>query len=1105
MSSLAWKPWHQVVELRDDLRSGELSLAVFAADLYDVAMNTPQGRSVYRDPREFFALTYPTYNLRELAKDVATRLAGKNDKAIRQLELTYGGGKTHTLIALYHLAQNPQSLPDLPSVQEFTQHIGIPLPTARIGVLAFDKLDVEKGMEVLAPDGERRWLKHPWSVLAYQMAGAEGLRLLSASNTDEERDSAPAENLLVELLALPARENLSTLILIDEVLMYAREKVGMDAEWLSRIVNFFQYLTQAATKLDRCAIVASLLATDPAKSDTLGKEIVNEISAIFRRGSEEGVQPVGKEDVAEVLRRRFFKPESIRNREAFRQHVVAALKGIAQLDEQTGKDGASAEDRYLKSYPFHPDLTEVFYTKWTNLEAFQRTRGILRTFASALRDAEKWDTAPLIAANVFLGEADKAGLSEAAKQLTNVATTEEYEGKKQEWMSILEGELAKAREIEREITGIKHREVEQAVFATFLHSQPIGHEAKLRDLLLLLGATRPDRIELEKALRMWADVSWFLDEALLTDIESDAAGQKLLPKAWRLGSKPNLKQMHDDASLRVPADLIDHKLLDEIGRLKSLTAGASSSGAKVHMLPNKPSDVEDDGEFHYAVLGPRAVSDSGKPSAEARRFIEETTSAQRPRVNKNAIVLAVPSREGVDVARNRIRDYLAWEEVRSQLGDQDLDPIRAASLSANVDASRKRIPEAIQQAYNIVVTVSEKGDVQAFKITVSSEPLFNTIKADSRSRIQETAVSAEALLPEGPYNLWREGETSRRVKDLVGAFAELPHLPKMPRRKEIFDTLLLGARDGFFVLRVMRPDRSFKTFWHQEPDNDSLKDPSLEVVLPEDAVLSDIASTLLVPNALPGLWDGQSITPKTTYDYFSGGRVVKVQKEGYEEPLAIPRAARETVDSAINEAVRGGRLWLISEPSSIFAEEIPTGLLREDAQLLAPPPPLTATGVLPGSIPEAWGGSETAIQAISAALSAQAGKPLPWSTVRAAIDGALRARLIEYVDYSSALPSDYAAAQGIGLRVPAIQPPYMPPGPEPPARAGVRIAEADLRPDQIQDLADQLADIAKAAVGLTLKFRVRIELGDGTANPSADAVEAINKVLREVSDELEIK
>jgi len=1055
-------------------------------------------------------LTYPTYNLRELSKDVVTRLAGKNDKAIRQLALTYGGGKTHTLITLFHLVNNPSSLPDLPAVQEFKEHIGIPsLPQARIATLTFDKLDVEKGMEVRSPEGETRWLKHPWSVLAFQLAGAEGLRLLSATDSEEERESAPAENLLVELLAAPGKQNLSTLILIDEVLMYAREKVGMDAEWLSRIVNFFQYLTQAATKVDRCAIVASLLATDPAKSDTLGKEIVNQISAIFRRGSEEDVQPVGKEDVAEVLRRRFFKPESIRDREAFRQHVVAALKGISKLDEQTHKDGVSAEDRYLKSYPFHPDLTEVFYTKWTNLEAFQRTRGILRTFASALRDAEKWDDAPLISANVFLSEPNKKELSEAAKQLTNVATTEEHEGKKQEWMSILEGEMAKAREIERETTGIKHREVEQAVFATFLHSQPIGREAKLRDLMLLLGATRPDKIELEKGLRQWADSSWFLDEALFS--ETDASGQKQLPKAWRLGSKPNLKQMHDDAASRINPDLIDHKLLKEIGSEKSLTAGAASSGARVHMLPEKPSDIEDDGEFHYAVLSPRAVSESGKPSAEARRFIEETTSSDRPRVNRNAVVLALPSRDGIDVARNRIRYYLAWEEVRAQLGDQEIDPIRSASLAANLDKTRKGIPEAIKQAYNIVVTVSEKGEVQAFKLTVSNEPLFNTLKSDSRSRIQETAVSADALLPEGPYNLWREGETSRRVKDLVGAFAQFPHLPKMLRRKEILDTLLLGAREGFFVLQVTRPDRSTKTFWRNEPDETALKDSSLEVVLPEAATLSDIAPALLAPNVLPELWYDSVITLKDIYDYFSGSHVVKVQKEGYEEPLVIPKMERATIDAVVREVVRAGKLWLIAEPASLLAEEVPEGLLREDAQLLAPPPPLAATSISPSNLPAAWQDGNATVRDISDALSSNAGKPLPWAIVRDAVEGALRARLLEYVAHSGALPSDFAGAQSLALRVPVIAPsPYTPsPVFAPDAaqasqQSGVKAAEAELRPDQIQDLADQLADLTKAAVGLKLKFRLRIELSDETAQPSETVVAEINKILREVSNELEI-
>jgi predicted AAA+ superfamily ATPase len=86
LARLPWTPWREAVRLREDLRSGELSLSIFAADLYDVAMD--KARPVYQDPREFFALTYPTFNLRELAKDVVGRLAGKNDKAVRQLELT---------------------------------------------------------------------------------------------------------------------------------------------------------------------------------------------------------------------------------------------------------------------------------------------------------------------------------------------------------------------------------------------------------------------------------------------------------------------------------------------------------------------------------------------------------------------------------------------------------------------------------------------------------------------------------------------------------------------------------------------------------------------------------------------------------------------------------------------------------------------------------------------------------------------------------------------------------------------------------------------------------------------------------------------------------
>jgi len=180
------------VQLREDLKSGELSLAIFAADLHDVVMG--KARPVYQNRRSSFALTYPTFNLRELAKDVITRLAGKHDKAIRRLELTLRWGKTHTLITLFHLVHTLPST-HLALCRRFTEHIGMTPPQTRVAVLAFDKLDVEKGMEIRDPAGATSGSSIAWSVLAFQLLGLIGLRLLHAEGKDAERDSAPAENL----------------------------------------------------------------------------------------------------------------------------------------------------------------------------------------------------------------------------------------------------------------------------------------------------------------------------------------------------------------------------------------------------------------------------------------------------------------------------------------------------------------------------------------------------------------------------------------------------------------------------------------------------------------------------------------------------------------------------------------------------------------------------------------------------------------------------------------------------------------------------------------------------------------------------------------------
>ncbi len=1100
----SWKPWHEVVELRDDLKTGELSLSIFAADLYDVVMQKGL-RRVYEDPGEFFALTYPTYNLRELVRDVCLRLAGRTDKAYRKISVNYGGGKTHTLITLRHLVHDPESLPDLPAVREFEAHIGFKPPQARVAALCFDKIDLEKGIETPGPDGSVRMLRHPWSVLAYQLAGPEGLQLINAEGKAEERETPPAEPLLAELLLKPQEEGLSTLVLLDEVLMYLRGQVEVAPASRGGLVNFFQYLTQAVVKVDRCSMVASLLASDPKKHDDFGNQIYREVSEVFGRQMEEDVSPVSKDDVAEVLRRRFFKPDSIRDSGAFRPHVTSIVGNIASLDEQTQKGRPSAEERFLASYPFHPDLTDIFYTRWTQLDGFQRTRGILRTFAMALRDAEKWDRNPLIGPNVFLNEPGKGDLSEAASELASSASVDTGTGAHQEWRPILEGELAKARAVQTEMTGIQHREVEQAVFSVFLGSQPIGQKTQTQELMTLVATTKPDKIELERSLNRWTELSWFLDEVEIGTAEKPQDGGKGLPKSWRLGNRPNLRQMHDDAcGNRVPPGRVESELIEHIRSQRSLTTGASAAGARVHNLPDRPRDISDDGEFHYAVLGPTAASESGKPSSEARRFINETTAQDRPRVNRNAIVLAVPSRDGLDLVRDRIREHLGWVEVKELLKGQPVDPIREQMLVQESTLAERRIPDAIRQAYSVVVTVNEANEVQAFRIAVDNEPLFLTIKADQRARIQDTAVSAEAMLPGGPYDLWREGENSRRVRDLVGSFAQFAKLPKMLDQKGILDTVVQGVRGGIWVAQLMRPDRTSKTFWSTAIEEQVLSDPALEVFLPESATLSDIDPTLLAPGSLPGLWSEDEISVQDVIDYFAGGHSVTVPKEGYDDTVFIPKCESQAVEEAISEAVERGIVWLINGPASIFRETIPTGLLGPSATLNSPPGPIAVTELMEASIPDAWREGKTNALAVSISLSANRGKVLPWTAVRSAIDSAIRTGWLELAAGSSLWPCDFANAQHV-----IIQAPTKKEGSGGPSihqaqkRLGTVTAEATLEANGVQDLADQIPQIIMAAVGHDLKFNIQIELS-GNNPPEPAVVEAINSLLAEVSEELKL-
>ncbi|MDG2570814.1 DUF499 domain-containing protein, partial [Vibrio parahaemolyticus] len=499
--------------------------------------------------------TYATSSLRDIVAATADRLRGKSSKAIRQLELTYGGGKTHTMVTVTHLFRDPDALPDVPSVKEFQSAMGGKAPKARVAAVCYDKLDLEKGIRTKAPDGEERWLKQPWSVIAFQLAGADGLRMIHPDGKDEERDSPPRDGgPLEELLKVPSLEGAGTLILFDEVLMYVAEKARhpLNGEHFRvQFLNFLQSLTQAVAGVDTAAMIVSLLASDPKKDDEFGRLLLSDMANIMGRKEDESFLPVGRDDVAEVLRRRLLDPETTKDPEAFRPNVVAVVKALSSLDPEFARTTEKRDERerkYLASFPFDPGLMDVFYTKWTSgLPLFQRTRGVLRTFAVALRDAEEWDTSPVAGASVLLNKPGETTLSTALRDLAEVARVEQVDGASQNWIAILESELTTARDAQQQLPTLVCREIEQAVVGAFLHSQPQGtSHAKGPELLAMLGAGKPDRITVDKGLQHWADRSWYLDEAHLDSGEKRQDGRGL-PKTWRLGNQPNLKQMHDDA------------------------------------------------------------------------------------------------------------------------------------------------------------------------------------------------------------------------------------------------------------------------------------------------------------------------------------------------------------------------------------------------------------------------------------------------------------------------------------------------------------------------------------------------------------------------------
>ena len=286
MAKQVLKPWKDVCRLRDEIRAKTLTMADFAVDLHRVIFQPGSGK-YYTDTEAFFGTTYATPNLRRFCRDVLRRLAGEDGgEPIINVAQTFGGGKSHTLTALYYLTTLGKKLPmKATAVQHILAEAKLAEPPeAVVAAVSFDKVDWKKGGETKAPDGTVRSFRMPWNLIAWQLLGEKGLEIIGRDEKEADYDTPPADSLWSKLFAEVEKSGKGALILVDEFLMWAHDAASPDpsglskergAVWHDRLKNFFQRLAQAVEASKRSCLVVSLLATEPSKNDDVGKGILD--------------------------------------------------------------------------------------------------------------------------------------------------------------------------------------------------------------------------------------------------------------------------------------------------------------------------------------------------------------------------------------------------------------------------------------------------------------------------------------------------------------------------------------------------------------------------------------------------------------------------------------------------------------------------------------------------------------------------------------------------------------------------------------------------------------------------------------------------------------
>jgi uncharacterized protein len=713
---MSLKPWREIIVPHPDVLNGTFQQSEFAADL--TAVRTGRATPEYGDAKAFYERTFITEGMGRLLTQVSQRLNGKGGEPVIQLQTSFGGGKTHTLLAVYHLASRKCPLGDLAGIPALLDHAGLmDVPQAQIAVL--DGTALAPGQ----PWKNGKQVVHTlWGELAWQLGKAEGFALVQEADAN---GTSPGKDVLCTLLARYA----PCVVLLDELVVYIRQFVesqALSGGTYDSNLSFLQSLTEAAKLVPNAVVLASLPESNSQAGGPRGVAALTALEALLNR-----VQALWKtvspEEAFEIVRRRLFESISdVKARDlvcrAFANSYVA--EG-ARLPQETQE--SRYYDRMVQSYPIHPEVFAQLYEEWTTIEGFQRTRGVLKLMAKVIYRLWQDNNNDLMILPSSLPLYDGSARNELIYYLGqgwDPVVDRDIDGERSE-TTLLEikeprfGSVQAARRVARTL---------------FLGSAPSSVTTKpgIRGLdraRVLLGCLQPDQASslYSDALNRLVDQLHYLNPS----------GEKTQDSTrfW-FDTRANLRREMEERKKRFDDKEVGGRLAEDLNKLTS--SDKFFDGAHI-FTPH--SDVPDDGALRLIVLPPEQFYSREESRLAFDGVLNYVRNhGAKPRYRSNCMIFLAPDHGALTRLRDCIRTALAWKSIVDDVEEMRLvlDTLQVQQAKKELKGANEVLPRVARECYKWLLCPVQD-DPTATKPTIEVFPL-NTIGTTLGSEIERVCI-----------------------------------------------------------------------------------------------------------------------------------------------------------------------------------------------------------------------------------------------------------------------------------------------------------------------------------------------------------------------------